>query len=400
MPERVLKIRGMDPLLFRDGRPFTNEPGAQAARTLKIPMPGTIAGFLRTRVGEELGWDWANGGAEAAKNVQVYAPIAMRNKEAVFAAPADYIVVKDEKGHLAQAQVSALSLRPIPVMNGGGCNLPNGLLPVGAVQPDADNVLSKPQGGYEFWLWSELQKWLLDATGDQTGVPKKIEGPPMEERVHVGIDKDKGASEEGMLFTVQFRSFEYYRWPHVKAEAGQDGQTAVAEEWHLLARVAMPQDCNLVGPGLLGGERRLAVVAQADASDWPSCTAELAHALSSAQRVRMILATPAVFDGGWKPGWLDDNLCGSPPGSDVRLRLVSAVVPRHQAVSGWDYARKEPKPVRWLVPAGSVFFFEVLDGKPAQLADQLWLAPVSDGEQDRRDGYGLALWGLWESKGG
>jgi CRISPR-associated protein Cmr3 len=63
---------------------------------------------------------------------------------------------------------------------------------------------------------------------------------------------------------------------------------------------------------------------------------------------------------------------------------------------------------RSAVPAGSVYFFR-LKGNPAPTADRaeatrmafehlrttFWLKPVSDGDQDRRDGYGLMLPGVW-----
>lgn len=66
-------------------------------------------------------------------------------------------------------------------------------------------------------------------------------------------------------------------------------------------------------------------------------------------------------------------------------------------MSGWDYreGHRGPKPVRWLAPAGSVYFFEVLDGDPTVLAKEAWLQSVCDEEQDQRDGFGLALWGIW-----
>jgi CRISPR-associated protein Cmr3 len=109
----------------------------------------------------------------------------------------------------------------------------------------------------------------------------------------------------------------------------------------------------------------------------------------------MVLASPAVFRHGWRPGWLGENLEGSPPGSAVRLRLVGLSIPRWRAVSGWSLAEpRGPKPVRRVVPAGGVYFFEVVGGGTAvSLADR-WLQPVSD-EQDRRDGFGLAAWGTW-----
>jgi CRISPR-associated protein Cmr3 len=47
-----------------------------------------------------------------------------------------------------------------------------------------------------------------------------------------------------------------------------------------------------------------------------------------------------------------------------------------------------------MVPAGSVYFFEIEGGNPSDLLES-WLRPVSDNEQDRKDGFGLALWGVW-----
>jgi CRISPR-associated protein Cmr3 len=108
----------------------------------------------------------------------------------------------------------------------------------------------------------------------------------------------------------------------------------------------------------------------------------------------MVLATPAIFEAGWRPSWVLNGL-------GLTMELRAAAVKRREFVSGWNYSVKArgPKPVRWLVPAGSVFFFEVTSGDAAGLADA-WLSPVSDHLFDRRDGYGLALWGTWQTSGG
>ena len=53
-----------------------------------------------------------------------------------------------------------------------------------------------------------------------------------------------------------------------------------------------------------------------------------------------------------------------------------------------------PKATRRLVPAGGVYFFES-DGNDNSALAGHWLRPVSDGEQERRDGFGLAVWGTW-----
>jgi CRISPR-associated protein Cmr3 len=114
----------------------------------------------------------------------------------------------------------------------------------------------------------------------------------------------------------------------------------------------------------------------------------------------MALATPAIFDSGWKPGWLNEEFVGSPPGATLSLRLVGISIQRWRAVSGWSllnnppHQRPGPKPVKRFIPSGGVYFFERVNGKASELADR-WLEPVSDDEQDRRDGFGLAVWGIW-----
>ena len=132
---------------------------------------------------------------------------------------------------------------------------------------------------------------------------------------------------------------------------------------------------------------------EAETTGW-NCPAGIRSALATATKVRMVLATPAVFKDGWKPGWLTTGLEGDLSG--VKLKLVGASNGRWKAVSGWSLAPpRGPKPIRRMVPAGSVYFFEVeKPGDAAPLAD-LWLQSVSDDQQERRDGFGLALWGTW-----
>jgi CRISPR-associated protein Cmr3 len=80
----------------------------------------------------------------------------------------------------------------------------------------------------------------------------------------------------------------------------------------------------------------------------------------------------------------------------VKLALVGVTSARWKAVSGWSLAPpRGPKPIRRTVPAGAVYFFEVeKPGDAAPLADA-WLQSVSDDEQEQRDGFGLATWGIW-----
>jgi CRISPR-associated protein Cmr3 len=123
-------------------------------------------------------------------------------------------------------------------------------------------------------------------------------------------------------------------------------------------------------------------------SGW-ECPDEIKDALTKTERVRLILATPAIFRHGWKPDLVNGPL------KDVGLTLVGVCMGRWKAISGWSLAPpRGPKPIRRMVPAGSVFFFTCEQGAAAGLANH-WLQSVSDDPQEQRDGFGLAIWGTW-----
>jgi CRISPR-associated protein Cmr3 len=125
---------------------------------------------------------------------------------------------------------------------------------------------------------------------------------------------------------------------------------------------------------------------------------DLAEALAGQRRFRLQLVTPAIFRTGWRPGWLTPRRPNEVPeplaSLDVRLRAM--VAGRRIAISGWDATHRCEKPLRYAVPAGSVLFFEAARSLTIEEARQLWLVPISDGARNRRDGFGLALPGVWE----
>lgn len=374
---QTIRLRGVDPLLFRDGRPFAAELGAQRADSLPVPYPGVIAGAVRTAVGPAAGWKWETDGPTKALALDVHGPVVcIGDGKPVVAAPADAVIYK--KDNEKKNPLQCMCLRPREVPTDSGCNMPDSLRPVEVTNEE------KPERGYSMWLWSDLEKWLAEPTGAGFDpLPEdfcNIGLPAVEERTHVQIGPN-GIAEDGMLFTTA-------SVVPLERRRDKDGKK-IERDWSYVVRVA--SDTDIRGPLFLGGERRVAIAETGTPTDWPVCPDDLNQKLASARRIRMILVTPAIFSGGWRPGWAG----GAPPGvSGLKLTLVSACVPRREAVSGWDYAKREPKAVRWLVPAGSVFFFEA-EGDTSALASSAWLAPVSDYDQDRRDGYGLAVWGMW-----
>lgn len=392
----MLDIICRDPIVARDGRPFGAGQGNRM-RSLDWPVPSVLAGSLRTTLGKTANRDFSTV-AQDLLQVEVAGPFPRTSEQLYLPAPED-CVVHPEGRRLRAAPQS---------LDGGGCDWPvTGLMPVGLTQTQAPEDF-KPAQAPAWWPLDRYTAWLA---GEDIAFDEHFLGTPeKEERTHVKIDPAVGASEESQLFTTAALALSHLPRYQAENKRGDSAEPKTAcrtgtrsshfVEISLSARVRANGWCSEAVVKLdalhpLGGERRLAHwQATADAEAW-KCPQKIRDALAQTGRPRMVLATPAIFSNGWKPGWLDGALEGSPPGANTRLRLAGVSIQRWKAVSGWSLAApRGPKPVKRMVPAGGVYFFEVVQGKASDLADR-WLEPVSDDGQDRRDGFGLAAWGIW-----
>ena len=374
MSQFHISITPRDPLVVRDGRPFGD--GQQKMRPLEWPYPQLVAGAIRTMAGKAVG---AYRPREL-NAIRVRGPLPVRGGTLYLPIPAD--LVCDPHGVLLGSRPQAFPF--------SGCNLPVPLTLPCTLPGNGD---FKPGEIPPFWPLDAAVKWLTEKE------LKHMPGSAMsklclDERLHTAINPERQASEDEHLFSTTGLSFP--EGDSLAATVEADGEYAA---WLSRLRATHP----------LGGERRLASWQASNAASsalW-DCPADIRTALSpspSPRRVRMTLATPAIWLGGWLPQWAASGHVV--PGTDVHLRLVGACVPRFRPVSGYciEAGRRGPKAVRWMAPAGSTYFFETVgDSVPvARLAD-LWLRPVPDSEnetQDQRDGFGLALWGIWKDHEG
>jgi CRISPR type III-B/RAMP module-associated protein Cmr3 len=141
----------------------------------------------------------------------------------------------------------------------------------------------------------------------------------------------------------------------------------------------------------LGGDGHLArVTVDQDSGDYLQPLSDLAGMLPELLKEHgglvVYLATPALFDAGWRP--------------KVRasLSLVAAAVGRPLTIAGWDQARRRPKPVLRAVPAGSVYFFRLVSaGDAATIVAELFMnESISDRQPET--GLGLAVLGVWNAR--
>jgi len=355
-------ITPRDPIIARDGRPFNSGNRMKAVDWI---YPSVTAGSLRTLVGKALG----RFEPDELRKVEVSGALPVRRDELYVPIPNDCVLRAESKEYPA----AAFEVRPREVL--AECsNLPDGLWPVMLPKDAGDDF--KPANGPAFIRVGLMERWLSGGSWKYPFEPddqvSKIE---KDERSHVAIDAERGSAAESKLYSTT--GLVLPRDVSLQVRTGGAGTVA--------------------GTHPLGGERRLASWTAAPAAKGWNCPAEVAKSLAKTSRVRLVLATPALFGKGWQPRWLSEG--AAVPGTNVRLKLRGACVGRGRAISGWSMedGRFGPKASRRMAPAGSVYFCEVTEGKAENLVSA-WMEAVSDLDQDRKDGFGLAMWGVWTER--
>ncbi len=284
----------------------------------------------------------------------------------------------------------------------GQTNLPaSWLQPVGApVRPGKETLKQ--------WVAADDFVRFLQASGT-VDAPSRACLWEKEHRIGVGIERSTRAAKEGALYSAEhLRPLPGLR-VLVEAELAAG---APAREVQELGRLA----ADML---LLGGESRMCRVNRAGVFSWPEPPA-------GATRIKWVLATPAVFRGGWRPNWVKEadgrvwlkkgDLERRPAEDrkawrervrklpEIGARLVAVCCDKPQAFSGWDLTvvqkkddqvkRGAPKATRLAVPAGSVYYFEADPGEEEALVKALHGRTLSDffGEK----GMGLGFCGAWE----
>ena len=360
----VVSLEPLAPIIVGSGRPF----GQSVANSALFPPPSTVAGCLRTAWARETGTPF---GPNLAK-ISVDGPLLLNcDNQVLVPKPADALYF----GH----GNAAVCVRTEPrQFDDGGADLPDGLLPVQLTK----EIQGKPGDGPDWWSLDDLLVFRSGKKVAHADLCKNGWTPPAgDRRTHVAIDRLTGAADAGKLFQTEGMDF-----------AAQVGDNSVVGT-RLLVRCGKELDKTLVH---LGGERRLAEL-QPEPEAWPNPPKGWLAKIQDSDGLCLTLLTPGIFSAGYRPGWLNESLTGSPPAAPgLQLQLRAVAIDRWQPHSGWDLAKQQPRPTRKLAGAGTTYWFRILDGSDSSMLEALWLTSVSDLDQDRRDGFGLALPSPWK----
>ena len=393
-------ISPRDPLIFRNGKPFTAAPGSRA-ETLPMPFPGTISGAVRTKAGT----DPLSGKFDVERikdhyNVQGPLLIELDNfekvKEWFFPTPADAVFFESNEKDKGKKVGDCYDLKPM--------NTPSGIF---LDKEDLvlcgfeKNIKAKPfKSPPAFWSWKTLEKWLLQAVSkaevelETVGINQL----PVQNRVHVAMNNKSQSAKDGALFQTSAIEFEN--------KVQNESSLRDVRRFGL----AVLTDLNLPdsGLGFLGGERRLV--------DWlfleteipfKSCPEKIRDEIVESGFCRLLLASPAYFNGSSHPSQAlqvleTEVIIGSSEPTnvlqDTGAKIIAMVNNRFQTVSGWDYQSKTPKPTKRLVPAGSVLFLKLSDEREERklFIERVWMKNIGDDFQMCSAGYGLSLLGTWD----
>ena len=385
-----LALLPRDGLFLKDGRGwYTSDIGR--SHSLAWPEPPTIRGALRAAAGRALiasgrtlqrtDWDAAPQDLALQRMVTFRRPVGdgITPTDRLWPAPADTVLLAGAS-HFVR-------LDPRPPPSGGHPTLGAAHEPAALERLWRPGSLpgGKPLPRPAFWTESDFAAWLrADAVRPPEPAAMADLAPPRRPEVHVTIDPLTGAAADTLLFSGEI----------------VESLTRDHHEWGLAVECELPPGVAALpaGPLPLAGRRRLTHTLPAPA-DLFAAPRDLG---ADAPGLRLVLVTPAEFERGWLPDGFDESpdpergpYLGRIPGLDAELALRAAIVPRPQHLSGWDMARRRPRPTRRLVPAGAVYFFQRADAKPFTAEDRraLWLRAWGRGTTD---GLGLVVAGRWD----
>ena len=339
------QFEALDSLFFRGAKPFNMGEGGFLDSQFP-PSAQTLAGVIRAAIGEAKGVDWAKFrdgkrpeiatliGQESDDHGQLSfaGPYVFQGGLRLYPVPL-HLLYSDKERKWGRLQPSPTALKT----DMGDMRLPEVAAPkIEGAKPLENAWLSK----------DDMQKVLqgeLPAT-----FFKESDLFEQESRTGIGRDNQKRKTIDGQLYFTR----------HIRLKAGV----------RIGMGVAGVDDIEPASMVRLGGEGRMASL----------CITDAEQGIKPAQvqgKAMIVLLTHADFNGKSEPDL--------PEG----VSLVSACVGKAVREGGWDYAKAQPKPLKSLVPAGSVFFVE---GDISSIGKAL-------GERTAF-GYGEIAIGNWEEK--
>jgi CRISPR-associated protein Cmr3 len=133
----------------------------------------------------------------------------------------------------------------------------------------------------------------------------------------------------------------------------------------------------------LGGDGKVAQLRAVDANWWE--IERIKERIDANKMFKIYLATPAIFEFGWKSKAMHNNYCDDHPG--LEFELITAAIGRAVMYGGYDMVANVPKVSFPAVPAGSVYYFKLNKGTADDVVKAFHQRCISDFRSNQGFGY-------------
>lgn len=402
----AFQILPLDTLFFRDPRPFTAGEGTDA-QGIFPPTPMAVQGMIRSKLMSPpcnqscLPYQHKDecpitkvagkpGGPPGSLLIQGL--WLMHDKHWLLPSPLDLICEKTEEPSQTGESEESKTITPQTFKPSANptqqSNLPfSELRPLRP--PEEWLKENKDFSGVSGYLtWEAFEKYLLD--DPLTLTPKKDLWPNgqlfLEElRPGIKMEYKRNRVEEGHLYFARHTRLQ----DHVSLGVTLEGLGETKFAKSFLAN--------------FGGEGRGVIVESTSEPLWRSWPDKLLKGITETGRFKLVLTQPAWFREGWLPGWIDKDT--GKAFKEVTFTLVAARVERSIKIGGWDLVKKDQKPLRAFVPAGSVYYFQLDNKDHAKvIMNCFWNKSISENPKNEKGqaieafekiGFGHVLVGTW-----
>ncbi len=350
----IIEIEPLDTVIFRDGKPFSRGDDSWTD-SLTLPTPTTIYGALRGTYFSQNPDDFKNiEQNDVTESLIIKGIYLYRDNELLYRVPKD--CVHRVNGKKNDKEITILKLDK--------------------------NFLTSNSLDYNLSLTEELEsienKLLNDITfDDYLGGADTLYGQNLdnfitiENKIGIGRNKTTKISQDGLLYRVQMLRY--------ANKIDKDNKKI-----HELKIVVIFEGLKLDSLGLMkfGGEAKGANYKTLKTVELP----QLPNLNSN--YFKLYLLTPAIFDKGWLPSWIDEeSFIGEY--QDIELKLLTCAIGKYQSIGGFDMKTNQPKEMFKSVPSGSVYYFELLKGERDRVVELLHNQSISD--QRAKEGYGVVF---------
>jgi len=375
-----LQLHALDTWFFRESRPH-DAAGASELSSLFPPPIRTLAGALRSFLGEQLEVDWnhlpsdfaaALGGADDLGPLQLHGPWIVHNGQRLYPAPL----------YLMQKEKDIQRLSPGKPVH---CDLGKVRLP--ELAPGFKGYKTLEQA----WLTAKgLEKCLAGETPDSQDIIKSDQLFSHEARLGIARNNLTRNVIEGKLYQTR----------HLRLhEDLQDGVHLALDVKNLPPELRTKISATQSAILRLGGEGRMASVTVNKLTQ--TCPELKVHQIKAepVKRILIHFITPADFNGLPFPAEFkieQDNGQTIWQGqlNGIALSIEAAVIGKAHREGGWDMQKHQPRPVKSYIPAGSAWFCR-LD----EHTDWQTLSLALNGQcigVDTAFGRGQILLGVWQ----